>query len=94
MLVLQVRTGSGEQLRPGDAPPLGRGRLPLLVDTAGSTAEQWRDRLAELVPQRSVLVAAEEHPLAYVEGCVRAALLEPFGEPVAVPCGRCGACAP
>ncbi len=77
----------------GEAPPLGRGRLPLLVDAAGSTSEQWRDRLAGLGPERSVLVAADDHPLAHVDGCLRAALLEPFGEPVAVPCGRCAGCA-
>jgi hypothetical protein len=76
----------------GATPPLGRGRLGLLVDAAGSTPEQWRDRLADLVPQRSVLVMAPDHPLAAVEGCLRAALLEPFGEPVVVPCGCCEGC--
>lgn len=76
----------------GEAPPLGRARLGLLVDAADSSAEQWRDRLAELSPQRSVLVTAPEHPLAGADGCLRAALLEPFGEPVEVPCGRCAGC--
>ena len=78
----------------GEPPPLGRGRLALLVDDAGSTGEQWRDRLDQLRPERSVLVAAPDHPLAEANGCLRAALLDPWGEPVEVPCGRCGACSP
>ena len=82
----------------GQAPPLGRGRLGLLVDAAGSTPERWRDRLAELGPQRSVLVVDPDSPdaaraLAGGAGCLRGALLEPYGEPVAVPCGRCRRCA-
>jgi hypothetical protein len=40
-----------------------------------------------------VLLAVPDHPLAGVAGCLRAALLEPFGEPVQVPCGNCTGCA-
>ena len=65
----------------------------------GLTPEQWRDRLAELEPTRSVLLVGPDAPapaqaLAAERGCLRAALLEPYGEPVAQPCGRCGTCRP
>ncbi len=76
----------------GALPPLGRGRLPLLVDASAGSNEHWRGLLAALGPERSVLVAAPDHALTDA-GCLRAALLEPFGEPVDVPCGRCRACA-
>ena len=81
----------------GAQPPLGRARVGLLVDATGSTPEQWRDRLAELDPARSVLLVEPDAPpasatLAAQTGCLRAALLEPYGEPVAVPCGRCAHC--
>jgi hypothetical protein len=41
-----------------------------------------------------VLVVPDDAPLAHVDGCLRAALLEPFGEPVATPCRRCAGCTP
>jgi hypothetical protein len=81
----------------GEPPRLGRGRLGLLVDAAGSTPEQWRDRLAALQPERSVLLVGPDEPgtaLLAQPGCLRAALLEPFGEPVPTPCGRCARCGP
>jgi hypothetical protein len=45
---------------------------------------------------RSVLLVGPDAPpeaqaLAATPGCLRAALLEPYGEPVEVPCGRCAA---
>jgi hypothetical protein len=80
----------------GELPPLGRARLGLLVDAADSTLEQWRDRVAALDPARAVLMGTPDGPAAALlgaNGCLRAALLEPFGEPVEVPCGRCAHCA-
>jgi hypothetical protein len=77
----------------GELPPLGRARLGLLVDASGGTPEQWRDRLVALTPQRSVLLAEPDAPLLTAR-CLRQALLEPYGEPVEVPCGRCEHCAP
>jgi hypothetical protein len=81
----------------GSAPPLGRTRLGLLVDASGGGPQSWRDRLAELDPERSVLLVGPDAPaetlrLAAEPGCLRAALLEPYGEPVEVPCGRCAGC--
>jgi hypothetical protein len=83
----------------GTAPPLGRARLGLLLDASDGTPEQWRDRLAELDPARSVLLVGPDAPsasqaLAAQRGCLRAALLEPYGEPVEQPCGRCATCSP
>ena len=77
----------------GELPPLGRARLGLLVDASGGTAEQWRDRTAAISPERSVLLVEPDSPLVGA-GCLRRALLEPYGEPVEVPCGRCDRCAP
>lgn len=82
----------------GEAPPLGRARLELLVDAAASTPEQWRDRVAALEPVGSVLLVEPGGPTAAADllaqpGCLREALLEPFGEPVSPPCGRCSRCA-
>ena len=83
----------------GVLPPLGRGRLRLLVGSGVTDAEQWRQLVADLAPETAVLLvdptsSPEVQDLAGVPGCRRAALLEPFGEPVAVPCGRCDFCAP
>jgi hypothetical protein len=83
----------------GTPPPLGRARLGLLLDASDGTPEQWRDRLAELDPARSVLLVGPDAPdasqaLAAEPGCLRAALLEPYGEPVEQPCGRCATCSP
>ena len=75
----------------GELPPLGRVRVGLLVDATGSAPEQWRERTAALDPVRSVLLTDGPSPLD--GSCLRAALLEPFGQPVDVPCGRCDRCA-
>ncbi len=80
--------------------PLGRGRVRLLLTAdAPPDREQWRDAVAALAPESAVLVAdaggsADVLALAADPGCRRAALLAPFGEPVAVPCGRCERCPP
>jgi len=83
----------------GALPPLGRARLRLLVGAHGPDPEAWRDLVAELSPETAVLLAEPTSPepvraLADTPGCRRAALLAPYGEPVAVPCGRCDVCAP
>jgi hypothetical protein len=83
----------------GPLPPLGRARLRLLVGAHGPDTEAWRDLVADLAPETAVLLAeptspAPVHALADAPGCRRAALLAPYGEPVAVPCGRCDVCAP
>ena len=83
----------------GPLPPLGRGRLQLLVGAAVTCAESWRDLVAELDPVTAVLLVEPTSPpdvaaLADTPVCRRAALLAPYGEPVAVPCGRCDVCAP
>jgi hypothetical protein len=83
----------------GDLPPLGRARLRLLVGAHGPDPEAWRDLVADLAPETAVLLAEPTSPepvraLAGAPGCRRAALLAPYGEPVAVPCGRCDVCAP
>jgi hypothetical protein len=83
----------------GPAPPLGRARLGLLVEASDVRPPSWRDSLAELDPARSVLLVGPDGPpeaqaLAQEPGCLRAALLEPYGEPVETPCGRCAGCAP
>ena len=83
----------------GELPPLGRARLRLLVGAHGPDPAAWRDLVAELSPETAVLLAEPAGPepvraLADAPGCRRAALLAPYGEPVAVPCGRCDVCAP
>ena len=83
----------------GPPPPLGRARLRLLVGAHAPDPESWRDLVAELSPEAAVLLADPTSPgpvraLASAPGCRRAALLAPYGEPVAVPCGRCDVCAP
>ena len=83
----------------GPLPPLGRARLRLLVGAHGPDTEAWRDLVAALAPETAVLLAEQTspgtvHALADAPGCRRAALLAPYGEPVAVPCGRCDVCAP
>ena len=78
--------------------PLGRARVRLLLlADAPPDREHWRDAVADLAPERSVLVAGPDAApdvaaLAGTPGCRRAALLAPYGEPVAVPCGRCDVC--
>ena len=83
----------------GALPPLGRARVRLLVGAGLPSCEDWRQLVADLAPETAVLLvdpssAPELQRLAEVPGCRRAALLEPFGEPVAVPCSRCDVCAP
>jgi len=78
--------------------PLGRARVTLLLTAdPPERREAWRDAVAALGPQRAVLVAgpdASADVAAYAAdpGCRRAALLQPYGEPVVVPCGRCDRC--
>ena len=81
----------------GALPPLGRGRLRLLLGGAVTDPEAWRDLVARLAPETAVLLLEPGAP-ATVEalgapGCRRVALLEAYGEPVRVPCGRCDGCA-
>lgn len=82
----------------GELPPLGRGRLHLLVGAAVTDPEAWRDLVSRLQPETAVLLVEPGAPEAVQAlagpGCRRAALLAAYGEPVEVPCGRCDACAP
>lgn len=79
-----------------DDPPLGRIGPALLLhaDPPGS-AEQWR--AAATGAARAVVLVGPGAPADLVAlttaRCVREALLDPCGEPVAVPCGGCSACA-
>lgn len=78
-------------------PPLGRVPPALLLHAdALASAEQWR--AAATGAARAVVLVGRDAPadltaLALAR-CVRSALLEPCGEPVAVPCGACSACDP
>ena len=83
----------------GPLPPLGRRPLPLLMADTPASLDQWRGLLAQLIPARGVLLAGPDGPAdvrdyATSTGCRRRALLEPTGEPVVIPCGRCEVCAP
>jgi hypothetical protein len=83
----------------GPLPPLGRVRAALLVGD-GATLDgphDWHALVDAVAPGRAVLLvgpdaAAGAAALAAGDGCRRAALLAPFGEPVAVPCSRCDVC--
>jgi superfamily II DNA helicase RecQ len=81
----------------GELPPLGRGRVPLLVGDAVPGADAWRDLVEAVGAGTAVLLVGPDAPadLAGLAagGCRRAALLEAYGEPVTVPCGACDACA-
>jgi hypothetical protein len=60
--------------------------------------EQWRDLLAELNVPRATLLAEPDAPpwareWAAAPGCLRAWLLDRFGEPAPTGCGRCARCA-
>jgi hypothetical protein len=83
----------------GALPPLGRVGVALLVGDGAALAgaEQWHALVDAVQPRSAVLLAGPDATpgaaaLAADPGCRRAALLAPFGEPVAVPCGRCDAC--
>jgi hypothetical protein len=85
----------------GTLPPLGRVRVSTLVvdGAAVDGAESWHALVDAVGPDRAVLLAGPDATagaarLAAEAGCARAALLAPFGEPVAVPCGSCDRCAP
>ena len=83
----------------GVLPPLGRGRLRLLVGSGVTDPEAWRDLIARLAPVMAVLLLEPGAPaaveaLAVAGGCRRRALLAAYGEPVPVPCGDCDVCAP
>lgn len=81
----------------GELPPLGRIRPRLLVHVAVPTErDSWRDVVASLAPDRATVVQAEGWSAGWVAqpGCLRASLLDAYGEPVAVPCGRCDRCVP
>ncbi|HUR75415.1 MAG TPA: RecQ family zinc-binding domain-containing protein, partial [Sporichthya sp.] len=78
-------------------PPLGRAGLPLLVLEDPPSLESWRQDVEAARADFSVAVLSPAAPgevreLARQAGCLRAALLDHFGEPVAVPCGRCSGC--
>ncbi|MFN2523243.1 MAG: MSMEG_6728 family protein [Mycobacteriales bacterium] len=82
----------------GTAPPLGRRPLPLLLAADALDLDAWRDLVAALQPAAAVLLTgpeADEETAAYArsDGCRRAGLIERYGEPVPVPCGRCEVCA-
>lgn len=75
----------------GELPPLGRVRpRTVAADADAVDVETWRDVVERLGPDRAVLVTTGDPG----GECRRAALLRPFGEPVAAPCGRCDVCAP
>jgi hypothetical protein len=83
----------------GALPSLGRARVRLLVGDAVGGLEQWRALVEQVSPASAVLLAGADAPAevatyASAEGCRRAGLLEVYGEPVTVPCGRCDWCAP
>jgi hypothetical protein len=84
----------------GTRPPLGRRPLPLLVAAdAPPDLDAWRDLVAEHAPATAVLLAGPDATAVVASyaasaSCRRATLLDRFGEPVAVPCGRCDVCAP
>lgn len=69
-----------------DQPPLGRVRPATYVDLLGPDGR--RDRVELAAAPRAVWPAEDD------VGCLRRALLAPYGEPVDVPCGRCSACEP
>jgi hypothetical protein len=73
----------------GPLPPLGRVRPRTLLGLHGPDAEDWRQLVEVTAPDLAVLPPA---PWAQGAGCLREALLRPFGEPVAAPCGRCDRC--
>jgi superfamily II DNA helicase RecQ len=82
----------------GHVPPLGRRRTPLLLafDAPGDL-EAWRELVSMLAPAAAVLLAGPEAApevagYAAAGVCRRRTLVDRFGEPVAVPCGRCDAC--
>jgi hypothetical protein len=79
----------------GPLPPLGRVRPALLVgaDEVVGDADSWRALVEETAAPRALLLADLEAPQLGGAGCLRADLLASFGEPVAVPCGRCDVCA-
>ena len=90
---LVVVAGERGAARPGPRAPAARRRR-----AAGR--EHWRDAVAALSPERAVLVADAGGPATSLAlrrrpGLPAGALLAPYGEPVAVPCGpRASACAP
>jgi hypothetical protein len=79
----------------GELPPLGRRRVPLLLHADPPESPQaWREAVALVRPAAAVLLLPADAPqdlLALGTGCVRQALLEPYGELLADPCGRCSA---
>ncbi|HVE64739.1 MAG TPA: MSMEG_6728 family protein [Mycobacteriales bacterium] len=80
----------------GPLPPLGRVRPRLLLHVAApATRDDWRETAVTLAPDRAVIVPAPGWSAEWIDepGCLRASLLRPYGEPVAVPCGRCDRCA-
>lgn len=78
-------------------PPLSRARLPLLISEDPQSLEAWRQEVEAARAERSVAVvspaaAPDLVALGRYPGCLRAALLDHFGEPLAGPCGRCVSC--
>ncbi len=78
-------------------PPIPRARLPLLVVEDPPSIESWRQDVEAAQADLCVAVlspgaAPELRELAQRPGCLRAAFLDHFGEPVAQPCGHCSRC--
>jgi hypothetical protein len=74
---------------------LGRTRPAIVVAVdAPSTVDDWRDVIARSQALSAVVVAGPRAPAwatawACAATCLRELLLQPFGEPIATPCGRC-----
>jgi hypothetical protein len=71
-----------------ELPPLGRIRPGVLVGDGVDDPERWHALVDAVAAPAAVLLTARP----VTDGCRRAALLAPFGEPVEVPCGRCDWC--
>jgi hypothetical protein len=67
-------------------------RSALVVQDQSPAALAWRADVAALDPPAAALLCGPGEHEQLLARCVRAALLDPLGEPVAVPCGRCRGC--
>lgn len=77
----------------GELPSVGRKRVPLLLHAdAPESTDSWRDVVAAVGPAAAVLLLGPDAPAdvaGLLDGCVRAGLLEQYGELLEAPCGRC-----